>query len=105
MDDNSHATVVKLDDDLEENENEVLPATFYERTGHNIKKKHNIMQLDIEEFIDFIRKKNMKLNIQKSSVMRFNFSTKMDFFPKVEVEGEILQVVSVSKILGIMIKN
>ena len=97
MDDNSHATVVELDNDLEDDENLEAPVTFYERTGHRIKEKHNIMQRDIDIFTEFIKKKNMKLNIPKSSVMRFNFSTKTDFFPKVEVEGEILEVVSESK--------
>ena len=96
---------MKLDEDVEEDENLEFPVTFYERTGHKLKTEHNIMQRDIAEFTEFIRKKNMKLNIQKSSVMRFNFSTKTDFFPRVEVEGEILQVVSESKILGIMVEN
>ena len=105
VDDNSHATVVELEKDLEEDTDIKLPATYYERTGHKIKADHNRMQRDMKKFTEFIESKNMKLNIKKSSVMRFNFGSKKDFFPKVEVEGEVLQVVSELKILGIVIQN
>ena len=90
---------------MEEDTNLEFPVTFYGRTGHKLKKDSNTMQSDMNDFTEFIKKKNMKLNTKKSSVMRFNFSSKRDFFPEVEVDGEILQVVSVSKVLGIMIEN
>ena len=105
VDDNSHTTVVKLDEDLEKDNNSVFPVTHYERTGHKIKDNKNQMQKDINTFKEFIESKNMILNTNKSYVMRFNFSRKKDFFPKVEVNGEVLQVVLQSKILGIVVEN
>ena len=105
IDDSSHATVVDLEEDLEENTSTTFPLNFYERTKHKLKDEKNLMQQDIDSFIDFTRRRNFTINKIKSSVIRFNSCQKRDYFPSVKVENEVIQVVSKAKILGIWIEE
>ena len=47
----------------------------------------------------------MKLNAKKSKVMPFNFSRKWDFVPNLEMGNEPLEVVFLTKLLGVIITS
>ena len=47
----------------------------------------------------------MQLNKKKSTLIHFCFARNVDFYPHVRVEGNSLQVVSESKVLGIVIQD
>ena len=47
----------------------------------------------------------MKINQKKTKLMLFNTSTKYDFQPEIEVNGEIVEVVSKMKLLGVIVTD
>ena len=47
----------------------------------------------------------MKINQKKTKLMLFNTSTKCDFQPEMEVNREIVEVVSKMKLLGVIVKD
>ena len=47
----------------------------------------------------------MKLNSKKTNIMIFNKSRKLDFQPTVYINGDLLDVVEHSKLLGVMIST
>ena len=102
VDDSSHLTVVDLVDSLEENSTAQIPLEYYNRTGHRLK-PDNKMQRDIDKFMVFLKSRDMELNFDKSSVMRFCFSSKKDFYPTVLVDRQPLKVVTETRILGIIV--
>ena len=47
----------------------------------------------------------MKINQKKTKLMLFNTSTKYDFQPELEVNGEVIEVVSKMKLLGVIVTD
>ena len=48
---------------------------------------------------------DMKLNLQKTKLMTFNFSRKYQFTPELELEGNKLEIVQNSKLLGFTVTS
>ena len=105
LDDTSQMRAIDLKDDLVTNENLILPAKYHERTGHVLDPTKNELQNDIDGFEEFTKSKNLQINPKKSSLMLFNFSSSLDFQPSIRVEGQELEVVSRTKILGLTISS
>ena len=82
------------------------PLNFQERTGHVIKNQENIIQHEVNNFFDFVSKKEMVINHKKSEVMVFNFSRNYAFPPDIKIgSADILREVSVTKLLGVKIQS
>ena len=47
----------------------------------------------------------MKINQKKTKLMLFNTSTKYDFHPEMEVNGDVIEVVSKMKLLGVIVTD
>ena len=105
IDDSSRARAVSLVHDLIANKDKTLPRNFRDRTGHMLDPRKNLLQEDFDEFREFCKHKNQKVNHKKSTLMIFNFSRKLDFSPKLNIDNKSVNIVSKSKILGLTISD
>ena len=107
VDDSVKAVSISLKHCLEEDTHQVRPLTFHRRTGHKLKENHNSLQMHLDRFMEFIKSNEFQVNEKKSSVMMFRRSKLADFHPvmKIHEEGEELELVRESKILGFMLSD
>ena len=107
VDDSVKAVSISLKHCLEEDTHQVRPLTFHRRTGHKLKENHNSLQMHLDRFMEFIKSNEFQVNEKKSSVMMFRRSKLTDFHPvmKIHEEGEELELVRESKILGFMLSD
>ena len=103
VDDSVKAVAVNLTQCLEKVNHQVRPVTFHQRTGHQLSSSHNSLQRHLYVFKEFIDTNEFEVNISKSFIMLFRNSQKYDFQPEFRIEpnGEMLNVVSEAKILGL----
>ena len=78
------------------------PDTFHERTGHSIipenSKVHQMLR-KTEEYCDLNK---MKINYKKTKLMVFNPGFARDFLPRFAFNGDELEVVEETKLLGVV---
>ena len=82
-----------------------FPLNFCERTQMTIRQEENLLQQELNRFVEETTKNNFVLNQKKTFIMSFNFSRKRAFPPEFFVGTEILEVKSALKVLGVMIQN
>ena len=100
-DNSSHAVAIDLRKCLIQDDRDYdRPVTYRQRTGRTINNHHNSPQLDMDDFAAFTVRNKFLINFKKSSVMLFNFSRTADFEPEVVPDGERLQAVCFTKLLG-----
>ena len=63
------------------------------------------MEQKLKDIEDHASQNGMKINQKKTKLMLFNTSTKYDFQPEIEVNGEIVEVVSKMKLLGVIVTD
>ena len=61
------------------------------------------MEQKLKDIEDHASQNGMKINQKKTKLMLFNTSTKYDFQPEIEVNGEIVEVVSKMTLLGVIV--
>ena len=65
--------------------------------------------LNSQDYLDQISKRNrnqkMKVNESKSKIMVFNFTKNYQFSTRLKLEGQILEAVSETKLLGTIVTN
>ena len=106
IDDSSHVRAINLRDcAITDKDKRSLPLTYHQRMGHYLPPDKNLLQANLDSFVDFTKKKQLKINDKKSSVMLFNFSRSVDFPPELFVSGNQLQVFRESRILGLTISD
>ena len=82
-----------------------FPLNFHER-NQQVLPSGSILQVNLEKIEDFTNTNLMKINEKKSKVMIFNKSRKYDFPPEFcFADGEILDCVEETKLLGIIINS
>ena len=54
---------------------------------------------------DWTKKQKMKINGKKTKCMVFNYSKKYQFSPRLEIDGEKIEVIDSTKLLGTIITN
>ena len=93
-----------LIDDLEDRPR---PLTFNERTRHVLPLEDNPLQDQLDNLKIFTDRKLLKIKEKKSNLIKFNFSRNFDFPPELVLDGfdDQLQVISETKLLGIMITS
>ena len=77
-----------------------VPETNCFIEGKNLK-----TQEYVEKLVKWTNEKQMKLNNEKSNIMIFNPSKKIEFSTRIEMEGKILPIVKDAKILGVVISD
>ena len=82
-----------------------FPLNFCERTQMTIRQEENLLQQELNRFVEETTKNNFVLNQKKTLIMSFNFSRKHAFPPEFFVGTEILEVKSALEVLGVMIQN
>ena len=82
------------------------PLNFRERTSHVLPSGNNILQFYLNDTELFAAQNEMKINRDKSNIMLFNPSRKYDFPPEMNFsDGKYLDVVSQTKLVGVVISN
>ena len=105
MDDLTLAEKVDLKRDLTINHEITHPASFHQRTGHNLLPSKCATKVKVNEISEFAIQNEMKINKDKCSVRIFNRSKKYDFMPSIELENEVFKVNESFKLLGVVISS
>ena len=83
-----------------------FPLQYHERTQQILPQDSSILQKNLIKIENFTRNNQMKINPEKSKVMLFNKSRKLDFPPEMKFQdGNILECVEETKLLGIQLSS
>lgn len=105
IDDLSKAVAINLEKQLMSDPvQRPYPLNYHERTRHVL--KSSTLQEDLIKIEQFTIDNKMKINEQKSKIMIFNMSKKLDFPPEFSFKsGEILEYLHETKLLGILLSS
>ena len=81
------------------------PDTFHERTGHVLDPHKSKVYSMFEKIQQYAEANKMKINYKKTKLIIFNTGKARDFFPRFNFNGEELEVIEETKLLGIMIRS
>ena len=62
-------------------------------------------QVYLDKIAEWTNEKQMMLNRKKSKVMQFNFTKDYQFSSRLTLENEVLETISETKLLGVMIND
>ena len=82
-----------------------LPDTYHERTGHVLLPENSKVHSMIQKTVQYAENNKMKINYKKTKLMVFNPGTARDIFPRFNFNGDELEVVEETKLLGLVIRN
>ena len=109
VDDLSLVKSMNLRKCLINNPNPVHPVTYHDRTHHLLPSTTGDMQAQLDRLHAHSQEHSMQINHNKSKVMIFNTSRNFDFSPKLTLpdmgDGEYLEVVESTKLLGVVIRS
>ena len=105
IDDLSVAAKVNLKTDLVSDMGRPKPLTFDERFETKLSDDVNILQQIIDNLNIFASERQMLINSDKSSVMKFSKSRTKSFPAEIKVDNEFLEVKQKMKILGIILTS
>ena len=109
IDDASHARSLDLRKVLiHDHSNRPRPLQYHERHEQVLNPLHNQLQKDLNELKSFTDNNLMVINQKKSMIMTFNFTKTLDFPPEFTIgdtDNDPLEIVSVTKLLGIMVSD
>ena len=105
VDDLSVATRVNLDTDLVSDLDRPEPHTFDERFKTKIMDDKNVLQEVIDDLTVFAGQRQMQINAEKSSVMKFTTSRTKAFPSEIKLGDKFIEVKSKMKILGVIITS
>ena len=89
----------------EQNQRE-RPLKYSERTGHILPESSNSLVTLMKEFEEFSIRNKMKINTNKTKVMKFTRAKSLDFPLEVSFsDGKLLEEVESFKILGVIVNN
>ena len=63
------------------------------------------MEQKLKDIEEHARLNEIKINQKKTKLVLFNTSTKYYFHPELEVNGEVVEVVSKVKLLGVIVTD
>ena len=81
------------------------PDTFHERTGHSLPTYNSKVYSMIQKTEEYAENNKMKINYKKTKLMVFNPGTARDIMPRFEFNGNELEVVEETTLLGVVIRN
>ena len=105
IDDQVQGELIKLKEDLIPSSNIFIgPRTFHDRNGL-VNKPNTKLQKRLNDIEAHTNLHQMQINSKKTKIMPFNFSRKYDFIPSYQINGQELEVIYETKLLGIMIQS
>ena len=82
------------------------PLNYHERTGHIFPTQDSLLQRNLLRIEDFTIKNKMVINENKSNLMLFNKSRKIDFQPEISFRnGQNLEIEEETRLLGVIISS
>ena len=90
---------------VEIEQNLTRPLNYHQRTEHKIIENSSQVEQKLKDIEDHASQNGMKINQKKTKLMLFNTSTKYDFQPYIEVNGDIVEVVSKMTLLGVIVTD
>ena len=105
VDDQTQGVVLRLDTDLQLNQNAHGPRNYHDRHGHLLHPEINGLQKRLNDISDYAKIYDLKLNEKKTKIMSFNFTRNYDFEPKLEACDKQLDVVYSHKLLGMILSS
>ena len=106
IDDLSIAARISLNSDLvEDTLDRQKPLTYDERFGTKLSDDSNFLQHIVDSLKEFSNERQMKINSDKSSVMKFCTSRTKAFPTEIKVGDNFLEVKEEIKILGVVLKS
>ena len=83
------------------------PFEHHDHTGHLLPAGNYLLQVQLDNLVEYCRTYQMKINENKSKVMIFNTRRKYDGRPRLTIQGgdAQLEVVEIFKLLGVMVRS
>lgn len=81
------------------------PDPYHSRTGQKLRPENSKVFHQISKTVDYAKDNNMQINFSKTKLMLFNPCKIRDFMPRFEVEGSEIDLVEVTKLLGVVIRS
>ena len=105
VDDQAQGELLRLDMSLCQAPEEIIgPRSFHDRNGL-VNREGTLLQKRLDDISLHTELHKMKINVQKTKLIPFNFTKKWDFVPKFSIDGKQLDVVYSAKLLGVMIQS
>ena len=105
VDDLSLAECLRLDSNLTPSKELIGPRNYHDRNGLVLPPEQSRLQKRLHEVSESADLHDMKLNLSKTKIMPFNFTKKYDFVPTFSIDGNPIDVVYKSKLLGLTITS
>ena len=80
-------------------------ASDIPENGYIIPSENLETQTYVNKISDWTARNEMKLNTKKTSAMIFNFTKDFQFTSRIKVEGDVIEVIKETKLLGVMIND
>ena len=80
-------------------------ASDIPENGHFLDPNNLKTQDSLNRIADWTRQNQMLLNIRKTKTMNFNFTKKHQFVSRLEIDNEVLETISETKLLGVIIND
>ena len=105
LDDLSLAETISLKDVLEPSPSIIGPPNYHDRSGLSLPPERSRLQVRLNELKDFVDSAEMKVATSKTFIMPFNFTRKFSFTPHLTYDGEELDVIYSTKLLGVYLTS
>ena len=107
VDDLTLAETVNLQHDLVEvpELDRIHPTKFHDRTGHTFPTENSKVYNQLLKTEQHARENEMRVNYEKTKLMLFNPCKSIDFNPEVTISDKSIELVSQTKLLGLVITN
>ena len=81
------------------------PDCYHARTGHALPVENSRVYRQIIRTKQYATENEMKINYNKTKLIKFNPCTSIDFMPEIIVDGNELELVDEIKILGLNLRS
>ena len=81
------------------------PDCYHARTGHKLPSGSSLVQKQLLETESYAKDNQMKVNAKKTKLMLFNPAKSMDFMPQLNLDGQDINLVEETKVLGLVIRS
>ena len=107
VDDGTVAVSVKLKTSLvPDPSGRPRPLNYHERTEHVLPAENNLLQYLVHDTEHFAKANQMVINKEKTKIISFTKSRKLDFPPELEfLDGTKIETMSETRLLGVIISN
>ena len=82
-----------------------LPDQFHARTGHQLPEVKSEVHCQLLKTVRYAEENQMQLNLKKTKLMLFNPSRTRDFMPCFNIDGNQIEVVNETRLLGVTVRS